>query len=139
METYNRYLKIIEKEFGHENTTDNQELDRYCTAVFGNSKYKGAVALDRIPRLKSGQCCIFNLDKHSQSGSHWMGLYKDGKRHVVYDSFGRKSQILGIPLKNYIDTQNDAEQRKSETNCGQRVIAFLACCYTLPIEQVLTI
>ena len=62
MQQYNKYLRIIEKEFGHNKTTNNIELDNYCTAVFGNNKYKGAVAKDRIPVLKNHQCCIFNKE-----------------------------------------------------------------------------
>ena len=140
MQQYNKYLRIIEKEFGHNKTTNNIELDNYCTAVFGNNKYKGAVAKDRIPVLKNHQCCIFNLDNQNQQGSHWMGLFKTGKsKLIIYDSFGRNSKELKIPLQNYLDTEDDAEQNIEESNCGQRVISFLACCYTLPIEQVLEI
>jgi len=140
MEQYNKYLAIIEKEFGHKNTTNNYELDDYCGAVFGNQHYRGAVARDRIPKLQNRQCCIFNLDTHTQSGSHWVGLFKtDDSKLIIYDSFGRSAKELKIPLRNYLETENDPEQHVRESNCGQRVISFLACCYTLPMSKVLTI
>lgn len=138
MEQYNKYLSIVEKEFGHKNTTNNHELDKYCRAVFGE-KFRGAFAKDRIPTLKNRECAIFNLDDHDEAGSHWMGLFKSGKKHIIYDSFGRSSKELEVPVKSYIDTQKDAEQRVDESNCGQRVISFLACCYTMPLSKVLTI
>lgn len=138
MEHYTKYLQLIKRDLGN-TTTDNFQLDSYCRKVFGADKFKGVFALDTIPKLRNDQSCIFNLDKNSQSGSHWMGLYKDGQRHIVYDSFGRKSKVLDVPLKSYQDTEHDAEQHVSEKNCGQRVCAFLACCYTRPIAEVLTI
>ena len=139
MEQYNKYLAIIEKEFGHKHTTTNHELDDYCTAVFGHQQYRGAVARDRIPKLQNRQCCIFNLDTHIQSGSHWVGLFKTDSKLIIYDSFGRSAKELKIPLRNYFETENDPEQHVRESNCGQRVISFLACCYTLPLSKVLTI
>ena len=137
MDNYNNYLKLIENDIGN-STTTNIQLDKYCKLVFGKN-YKGCFSLDNIPNLKNNQCCIFNLDKSHEPGSHWMGLYKSGKHNIIYDSFGRKSKKLNVPLKNYIDTEYDAEQKIIETNCGARCISFLCCCYTLPLEEVLTI
>ena len=137
MEQYNNYLKIIQKDIGNK-TTNNFELDDYCYKVFGN-KYKGTHPLDKIPKLKNNESCIFNLDKSNQSGSHWMGLYKHGKNNIVYDSFGRKSKKLMIPLKNIKDTEYDPEQKIEQTDCGSRCVSFLACCYTFPISEVMKI
>jgi hypothetical protein len=138
MDTYNKYLKIVEKELGHNTTTTDVELNRYCKAVFGKL-FRGVYPLDKIPKLKNNESCIFNLDTSDMPGSHWVGAYKNGKKNIVYDSFGRTSKELNIPLTKYIDTELDAEQHIKEKNCGQRVTAFIACCYTLPIQQVLTI
>jgi hypothetical protein len=136
MDSYNAYLKIIENDIGDQITT-NHELDEYCTSVF--PKYRGCYSLDTIPKLRNNESCIFNLDKSNQPGSHWMGLYKDKNKNVIYDSFGRSSKKLKIPLKLYVDTEHDAEQHVVETNCGARCIAFIACCYTLPMDEVLKI
>ena len=137
MDIYNNYLKLIENDIGH-NTTTNIQLDKYCSMVFGKN-YKGCYSIDTIPTLKNNQCCIFNLDKSNQTGSHWMALYKSGKHNIIYDSFGRTSKKLNVPIKNIKDTEYDAEQTIYESNCGQRTTAFLCCCYTLPLEKVLTI
>lgn len=136
MEPYNIYLEIIENDMGNQSTT-NYELDQYCKSVF--PKYRGCFSSDTIAKLSDDESCIFNLDKSNQPGSHWMGLYKHKGKNIIYDSFGRSSKKLKIPVKLFVDTENDAEQNVIETNCGQRCIAFLACCYTLPMDEVLQI
>lgn len=136
MNAYNSYLQIIERDLGDQTTT-NHQLNQYCEAVF--PKYRGCYSSDTIPKLKNDESCIFNLDKNNEPGSHWMGLYKHKNKFIVYDSFGRSSKKLKISLKLFIDTENDAEQKLYETNCGQRCIAFIACCYTLPLKEVLKI
>jgi hypothetical protein len=137
MNYYRHYLKIIKNDLG-DTTTTNHQLNEYCTSVFG-SKYRGCYSIDTIPKLKNGECCIFNLDKSNEKGSHWMGMYKDHKNNIIYDSFGRKSKNLKIPLKNIKDTDYDNEQGLQEKNCGARVCSFLSCCYTIPIKLVMTI
>jgi len=136
MEPYNIYLKIIENDMGNDTTT-NHQLNHYCESVF--PKYRGCFSSDTIPKLQNDECCIFNLDNSDEPGSHWMGMYKNKGKNIIYDSFGRCSKKLKIPVKLFIDTENDAEQNIIETNCGQRCISFLACCYTQPIEEVLKI
>jgi hypothetical protein len=136
MESYNIYLKIIEKDMGND-TTSNHQLDQYCKSVF--PKYRGCFSSDTIPKLRNNESCIFNLDKSNEPGSHWMGMYKNKGKNIIYDSFGRRSKKLKIPVKLFIDTENDAEQHIIESNCGQRCISFIACCYTLPIDEVLKI
>ena len=137
MDKYNLFLKTIEKDIGN-TTTTNHQLDEYCKSIFSN-KFKGVFSIDTLPSMVDGECCIFNLDKSYERGSHWCGLYKSNGLYIVYDSFGRKSQILGIPLKNVKTTEEDAEQTILESNCGQRTVAMLCCCYTLPLKEVLTL
>ena len=134
---YNFFLKIIEKDIGN-TTTTNHQLDAYCKEIFGD-RFKGVFSIDTMHRLKNNECCIFNLDKSHEPGSHWCGLYKTNGLYIVYDSFGRKSHILGVPFKNVKTTENDPEQKIRETNCGARTTAFLCCCYTLPLKEVLKI
>jgi len=137
MDVYNSYLKIIEDELQNSSTTTDAELKRYCTGAFGR-KFRGVYPLDKIPELKNKQSLIFNLDRADQSGSHWMALYWCNDTNYVYDSFGRSSKKLNVPLKSS-DDDDDAEQKMKESNCGQRSISWLACCYTLPLETCLTI
>jgi len=95
--------------------------------------------VDKIPKMKPNQSCIINLDNSSQPGSHWIALFKTPRRGtIIYDSFGRKAKkILNKKLysKNplesigkYLETENDAEQRIDESNCGQRCLAWLLVC-----------
>jgi hypothetical protein len=67
-----------------------------------------------------------------------MGLYRYKGKNYVYDSFGRTSKQLNVPI-HAIDTEYDAEQILTESNCGQRTVAFLACCYSLPLNICLSI
>ena len=137
MDTYNNYLKIIEDELQNKSTTSDIELNRYCKNAFGR-RFRGVYPIDQIPELKNKQSLIFNLDRADQSGSHWMALYRCNDKNYVYDSFGRSSKKLNVPIRT-IDTEDDAEQKVKESNCGQRCISWLACCYTLPLETCLTI
>ena len=114
MNIYNSLLTDFEQKLGKGVTTGDQ-LDKVGRAVFG-SEWGGVFARDGEWRRRKGYK-IVNLDRKNQSGSHWVGVVGD----MVYDSFGRTG-ILGPELR---DTENDAEQRKQEDNCGQRCLAWL--------------
>ena len=59
----------------------------------------------------------------------------EGVKYEIYlDHLGLPTFGIG-----HLVTENDPEQHVRESNCGQRVISFLACCYTLPLSKVLTI
>lgn len=118
MDIYDNTLKIIEKYIGND-TTNNHLLNQICYKILKN--YKGCYPSDKIPSLKNGECCIANLDKHNQPGSHWVAVVKENNKHYVYDSFGRS----GILNKKWESTEDDAEQHIKEMNCGQRSITAL--------------
>ena len=132
MKHYNTYLKTLVKHW-HNDTTYDSELTQVCRVLLGN-KCVGIVAVDRIPRLKKGYCCIFNLDKHNEPGSHWCAMYQDTETWI-YDSFGRKV-LRGKGIRH---SDLDVEQRDAEMNCGQRCIAWLICVYNLGIENAIQI
>ena len=124
----NFLLNMIEQLMGQDatSTTDLKELG----GLLLTDGFKGAFAADQIPKLKKNESCIVNLDGSDKPGSHWIALAKDIRRVIIYDSFGRKSsKILNKnvlkEIKKYIDTEYDAEQDVSESNCGQRCIAWL--------------
>ena len=137
MKEYNLILKDFEKKLGN-NSTFNTDLDKIARKHLGN-KFHGVYSSDKIPKLNELKpYAIINLDNSKQPGSHWVGLAFDrkmngGKDLVVYDSFGRKTKkILPDAYKKFNgsghtikDTDYDAEQKKSEKNCGQRSLAFL--------------
>lgn len=124
---YKKYFKKIVKIMGNKSTYDN-ELKTIGNKLFDNN-FVGVYPSDKIPHLKPKQFIIVNLDKSNQPGSHWIGIVKDKKGLLIYDSFGRKS-IKIIPsiykqYKNIVDTEYDKEQKVKEYNCGQRVLSFL--------------
>jgi hypothetical protein len=143
IKVYNNYLAEIERILGKNTSTNNIELNDLCNRLFGK-KFIGVFASDKLPKLKKNQMCIANLDTSKQSGTHWVSFYcNDQGTCYFYDSFGRKVKTfknLNKRNKHIKEAQDyDAEQSYIETNCGQRTIAWLCCCETLPIEEVLKI
>ena len=125
--------KIQENLIRHANITGEDELRKAGKHLFGR-RFKGVFAADEmtVPRmLRSGECCILNLDKRNQPGSHWIAIVKD-KEFITYDSFGRK-------LTNSRHTEDDAEQHIIEENCGQRSLAWLIVYYKYGAECALMI
>lgn len=115
---YNKFLKQITDIIGNDQETYNTELHTLCKYLFGDL-FLGVFAHDEIPQSTASQYCIVNLDNHDQPGSHWVAIADN----MVYDSFGRK-----LDFKNYIMTDDDAEQKDTENNCGQRSVSWL-CVY----------
>lgn len=128
---YKKYLKEIEELHKHNGTTYLSELQGHGKHLFG-VKFRGVFSSDKIPRLNDLQpYCILNLDKSNEPGSHWVALCKtrDGTC-IFYDSFGRHHTRIISNLEltgngRIINTELDKEQRVSETNCGQRCLAFI--------------
>ena len=136
---YKESLREIERGLGN-GITNSREVTEMGECLF-DAKYKGTYAVDRLPKLKHGECCIINLDRSHQPGSHWVAVFKSNNKYVIYDSFGRKSSKILKSLKrlDIIDTDYDPEQMMQEDNCGQRSLAWLWCVYKLGIENALKI
>lgn len=84
---------------------------------------------------------IFNLDKHTQSGSHWVSLFidLDNKFQFYFDSAGAseipneivvfmdrvdsQSSELGLTLKKYDNRSKDHQQ--GSTECGMYSLFFI--------------
>lgn len=125
---YNHILsKVIEPCIGKKTTFMN-DIHDLCDIIF-EKQWAGIYSRNRIPKLTNKKpYCICNLDLEGEAGSHWVGLYKDGKEILVYDSFGRANkEILPVLSKNRKtrETDRDVEQDIEETNCGARCIAWL--------------
>lgn len=124
---YNDTMNKLEPLISNE-TTYNDDLNKNGKLLFGNS-WRGVHASDKLPNIKNGQMYIANLDKSTEPGSHWVGVYKEDNKLYVYDSFGRESsQILPSIFKKHLqvlDTEHDAEQAKAEDNCGLRSMTAL--------------
>jgi hypothetical protein len=128
---YNQYLKQVYTLLGNKSTylSELEGVGRKLLKV----KFKGVFPSDKIPKLNDlSPYCILNLDKSTQSGSHWISLAKfpNSSDSLVYDSFGRDFKEI-IPALNYtgngriINTDRDPEQKIQETDCGARCIAWL--------------
>lgn len=133
LKKYNLYVKAYEKALG-KGPSFSKELNMLGRKLFGK-RFVGVFPKDRQPSLKRGECLIFNLDKHNLPGSHWVAKYHTGTKNFIYDSFGRK---IGKG-KNDINSDLDAEQKKSEKNCGPRCLAWLSCVYQFGIRNALEI
>lgn len=130
---YNHYLKKYVYPLIGNKTTYETELLGAGKKLFG-VKFKGVYPSDRIPKLNDlSPYCILNLDKSTESGSHWVVLAKmpyPSNDSIFYDSFGRDYKKI-IPDINYSgngkikNTEKDKEQKYKETDCGARCLGFL--------------
>jgi hypothetical protein len=98
-----------------------------------NIRFKGVYPSDKIPKLNDlSPYCILNLDRSTQSGSHWIALAKihDQNKSIVFDSFGRDyTKIIPVLGKSgngsIIETDRDIDQEVLQTDCGARCLAWL--------------
>lgn len=130
---YNSYVKTFEKALG-KGPSYTKELNLLGRKLFGK-RFRGVFPKDEQPVLKRGESLIYNLDKKGEPGSHWVAKYHTGQKNFIYDSFGRKL----AKGKNEINSDLDAEQKKSENNCGPRCLAWLMCVYQFGIRLALEI
>ena len=127
---YKKILNKIVKPLIGNNTTYQNELEKAGIILF-KSKFKGVFPSDKIPVLNHLKSyAILNLDRSTEPGSHWVAIATDGNKTYLYDSFGRKgTKIIPSLYKSgngrIIQTDDDIEQKESETNCGARSLAFL--------------
>tara|TARA_R110000782_G_scaffold251072_1_gene338580 strand:+ start:45 stop:506 length:462 start_codon:yes stop_codon:yes gene_type:complete len=118
---------------GHKHTTYLHEVDIGGKTLFGN-KYMGTFTSDKFPKLTDDiPYCIINVDTTNEPGSHWMGVckYSGADKYLVFDSFGRKSNVLisnVAKIKKIVDTNYDKDQLVKQTDCGQRCLSFLVLC-----------
>ena len=129
-ELYNEILLC----FPHQRRTSNLELDSWGSML---PRFLGAFNHDKMPKMKIGQSCILN------TGNHWIAVYKSKvDEYVCYDSFGRRGQDL-VPAsfiaKEVRNSDDDSEQAKHETSCGQRSLSFLFVLYKLGVEEALSL
>ena len=133
---YNEILKKQIYPLVGDKSTYMDDLDRVGRKLLG-IKFKGVFPSDKIPKLNDLKpYCILNLDKSTESGSHWISLAKlaENKPYenssLVYDSFGRSNKKIIPSLQKsgngiILDTDRDAEQEITQEDCGARCLAFL--------------
>lgn len=127
----------------------NFEIDDVMSPY--GSKYLGCVAHDQIeslilPKVTNTEFgFIFNLDNHTEVGSHWVAIYCDPvhKKEIDYfDSFGRQPDertlhsIKLIAEKINCNTYLKLKwnriilQKNSSSNCGWFACSFLISMYS---------
>lgn len=121
---YKDFLKLAEECVGKK-TTDEGTLTDVGQSFFGDD-FEGVYARDEVPQ--TFKYAIVNLDKRNgEGGTHWVAMANMGNdQYMVHDSFGRKTTAI-LPDLNLdtVDTEPDAEQLKSQDNCGARCLAWL--------------
>lgn len=94
-----------------------------------------------LEQKKTNLGFIFNTDKHDQEGSHWIAMYVDLNKHIIFffDSNGTKEprQITKLKkkiskqcekycnLKMKIDTNHPFEHQKKDGECGMYCLYFI--------------
>lgn len=102
---FNRHLETAKKVVGHGTTTNNHELEKGLRKLGLTPMAVGTVC-----DPKKATYMIAN-ESCKPPGTHWVAYYKGAR----YDPLGK-------------DKSGSAEQNNSETNCGQRCIAYLLMC-----------
>ena len=138
-ELYDNYYNQL-RDFMPDTTTTTKILNEVGMQLYPD-KYKGTFAYDQIPkRFARYTGFIFNLDKSNEvDREHWVAVYKykykKKNRILFYDSFGRSHTSLLPDLQKFYDedyvhdTDKDAEQHPSSSDCGLRCMAFLSVCF----------
>ncbi|GAI07732.1 unnamed protein product, partial [marine sediment metagenome] len=117
-------------------------IDYDTHQVFGECVWEEICKFDIKDTIKKGKKkigLIFNLDKHTQPGSHWVALYIDIPKEKIYyfDSYGDdipkqihkfakivKQQGAGINMDFDIKI-NKKRHQYSESECGMYSLYFI--------------
>jgi hypothetical protein len=146
------------------NTIDIRDVMNQYEVKHPNFEFIGPVPMDFDSKVGFGQCVInelcniklssllekgkrqigviFNLDKHTQSGSHWVSMYAhfpEGRNGEIayWDSYGMKPNPEVVALMNRLKAQatelghqvvmksNKRRHQYKNTECGVYCIYFL--------------
>ena len=135
---YNKIVDDLEKHLFHKrNDTTDIELDKVGKHFFGK-EWGGCHAEDDKVKLNPTQkYYIFNTDKKTGAGVHWVALYVDYPTKTVYIysiHFIVKFQnyyLTGLYVEiksehmNVKSGAHEKHQRDCQNDCGQRSMAYL--------------
>ena len=143
------------------NTIDIRDVMNQYEIKYPEFEFVGPVPMDFDTKLGFGQCVvdelckvkldnliakgdtklgvIFNLDKHTQSGSHWVAMYCDINRGEIcyWDSYGIKPENEIVVLMNRLKKQgkklgyklnikiNKNRHQYKNSECGVYCIYFI--------------
>ena len=104
---------------------------------FGESHvphFVGVFPSDRVPPQRSElEAMVLNVDPAGTVGTHWCGLFRDGERTVLWDSFGRPVAEL-FPHIDAEGCERDVEQPVEEAWCGAGCLAWLQVAAALGLD-----
>ena len=142
-----QYTKPLgpEKETEWLSNFDIENVMKWYEQKYPDFKFYGAIPLDcedynfcplrRFTNDKSKIGVIYNLDRYGQSGSHWVSLFADLEKCVVYfsDSAGKppKPDIMRFVerITKYCDNMtfkyNTKKYQTDNTECGVYSINFI--------------
>ena len=123
---YGMILRDVIGEMGSNDTTSASELSRYMRSKLGGA-YRGTFPASKKPVLNDKKPYAIVNTKDRGMG-HWLGMLWTPQGIIVYDS---------LAIDGTID--DDAEQRIAETNCGQRVAAWLLFANKYGAEEAMKI
>lgn len=118
-------------------TTSRQLQHLACHHPTLKKYFGGVKASDRMPvhpTLDHPRGYIVNLDRHDQPGSHWIGLWTDGERAELMDSYALPFwQAYHVPqLKTWlrshfktIEQNTKSLQAVDAESCGIYALLFL--------------
>ena len=61
----------------------NFEIQKYYQ---NEPRFNGVYSSDNLPKIKDG-VYVINLDKYSDTGTHWVALYVHNNNVIYFDSF----------------------------------------------------
>jgi len=142
LKEYTNNLVALQDVLGNE-STDNTQLQSIGMFLFNSTQNKpfiGVFSSDKMPILKNNQMCIVNTD--DKKGVHWIACYKYKNKTYVYDSFDRDVKSLSKYWKkkhSWINANNDRDQSYTESDCGQRSIAWLISAHNHTPKKIINI
>jgi hypothetical protein len=126
---YMAMMKVFRYQYG-KGAKNTDELDELGKHYLGK-KYMGTFAYDEYP-LNAPNKTFAILNTDNNKGVHWVGLYKDGNKLYVYDSFARNVNNL---LKKFTDSVEklgykvissnvEGDQGNDQDDCGLRSLSW---------------
>jgi hypothetical protein len=96
----------------------------------GENRFGGVYNKDDLNVLDNNKCYIFNMDKKSGSGTHWICISNISPNYVYYfDSYGEPSpdhlvELMHHTHKNIIYNTKQLQNLQS-SSCGEWCVFFL--------------
>ena len=125
---------------------DNKQLtDMAMNSRLGN-KFNICDSYDLFRPNDRKPYSILNTDDSQSSGTHWVGVYQDGRYMLVYDSFARSRRLMQ-PFVQMMKKQGfevvfvnrGKDQSEQQLNCGLRSLLWLIFVDKYGIAQCLSI